>query len=680
MTGWKNWAALAWMAAAVVWFLAGDLAGGVSRAGLLLNLDGALLGEADPAVRTGLRFLPQRVGPLFIAGFLWAAACLVGLGVLEATGVRGLTSAEVVAFSAGLGAAAVSAVVFVAGVIGLFSQHVAWGATFIAVVVPSLLLAQPHAWRPVSCDERRDVVRLRPIGTCRRDRTIHGRSLRFGLILAPFLAAFALAATLPATEFDAKEYHLQAAKEFFQNGEIARLPHNVYTQFPLGTEMHLLAGMTFLNDWRSGALAGQAFLAGFVPLTGLACYCVGRRLFSPTAGVWAAAVFLTSPWAVRFAAHPLAEGGLTAYLALTLLAVTTAVRRRRQASRSPAVLAGLCAGAAFACKYPAAVQAVIPGAAALAATAWFGGTGAWRKVGWFLLATLPFAGPWLVRNLIDAGNPLFPLLWGVLGGGEAFGWDAATNARWAANHSPPDWDPAKLPGWFAGPLGADPFHTVLVPAFLPLYLSRTRNRKRVWWLAAATGGLLLAWYGLTHRLDRFWAPLLPGLCVLAGCGANAVRAEWWRWVRGGLLAVAAAFNLAVANVLAVPLPLTANLNDAVAAAERTAPFVAALNERFGPGDVVVLVGEAQVFDATFIAVYATAWNPAPLADPAEPLPPGAVAVAVNWSEIARYRATYGFETRVTPGFLDARVRRGELEPAEPVTVGGSVIGEVYRVP
>ena len=626
-------------------------------------------------MRAGPSFLPQRIRPLSLAFLLWAAAAAwgaVALDLLEWPQDRlRLTPAESLAVSLGLGAALTSALTFTCGSLGWLSGGL-W----------SVLLG----WVPFRVSLGGGVAFRGRRWLWWRIRATHGRSSRFGLMnlwpllaAVPFLAVFALAATLPATEFDVKEYHLQAAKEFFQNGEIARLPHNVYTQFPLGTEMHLLLGMIFLNDWRTGAVAGQAFLAGFVPLTGLACYCVGRRLFSPAAGVWAAVVFLTSPWAVRFAAHPLAEGGLTAYLALTLLAVCVAVRRRRQAARSPALLAGLCAGAAFACKYPAAVQAVAPGALALAATARFGGRGTWRKLACFGGGAAVFASPWLVRNLIDAGNPVFPLLWSVLGGGEAFGWDAATNRRWTAGHSPPDWSPAALPGWFAGPLGADPFHTVLIPAFLPLCVLRTRNRKRVLWLIAAVGGLLLAWYALTHRLDRFWAPLLPGLCVLAGVGATAPAAGWWGWVRGGLLAVAALFNLAVANVLAVPLPLTANLSDAVAAAERTAPFVAALNDRFGPGDVVVLVGEAQVFDATFTPVYATAWNPAPLADPAEPLPLGAVAVAVNREEIARYRGTYGFDERVTPGFLDARVRRGELEPPEPVTAGGRVLGELYVV-
>ena len=674
---WKPWAAAAWVAVAAVWFFAGELAGGVSRAGLLLNLDGALLGQSDPAVRTGWRDAVERAWlPLLVGCGSWLFVGQWGLILVERwNGPRRrlrLTSAECAAFSLGTGAAVVSTLTLLAQwagmpFVGLAVTCGGWIVVGLAFDIRRLLRGVgPN----VPCAARRWQI-LRPPAPLAAFLPL--------LSAVPFFAAFALASTLQATEFDAKEYHLQAAKEFFRNGEVARLPHNVYTQFPLGTEMHLLAGMTLLGDWRTGALAGQAFLAGFVPLTGLACYCVGQRLFSPAAGVWAAVVFLTSPWAVRFAAHPLAEGGLTAYLALTLLAVTVAVRRRRQAARSPAILAGLCAGAAFACKYPAAVQAVVPGAVALAATARFGGKGPWRKVGCFGGGTAVFASPWLVRNIVDAGNPVFPLLWSVLGGGEAFGWDAATNARWVAGHSPPDWNPAMLPAWFAGPLGADPFHTVLIPAFLPLAFLRTRNRKRTLCFAGAIAALLLAWYGLTHRLDRFWAPLLPGLCVLAGAGATAVRAGWWRWARGGLLVVAAGFNLAVANVLAVPLPMTANLDDAIAAAESTAPFVAALNERFGPGDVVVLIGEAQVFDARFTPVYATAWNPAPLVDPDEPLPPGTVAVAVNRAEIARYRASYGFDPRVTPGFLDARVRRGELKPAEPVTVGGNAIGEVYLV-
>ena len=41
---------------------------------------------------------------------------------------------------------------------------------------------------------------------------------------------------LPPVDFDVREYHLQAPKEFFQPGRISFLPHNVYANMPLGAE------------------------------------------------------------------------------------------------------------------------------------------------------------------------------------------------------------------------------------------------------------------------------------------------------------------------------------------------------------------------------------------------------------------------------------------------------------
>ena len=39
--------------------------------------------------------------------------------------------------------------------------------------------------------------------------------------------------------------------------------------------------------------------------------------------------------------------------------------------------------------------------------------------------------------------------------------------------------------------------------------------------------LFATWWLLTHRLDRFWLPLLPPLAVLAGLGADWVRNRGW---------------------------------------------------------------------------------------------------------------------------------------------------------
>ena len=51
-------------------------------------------------------------------------------------------------------------------------------------------------------------------------------------------------------------------------------------------------------------------------------------------------------------------------------------------------------------------------------------------------------------------------------------------------------------------------------------------------LAATSAYLFLTWWLLTHRLDRFWLPLLPALAVLAGLGADWTRGRAWSVLLG----------------------------------------------------------------------------------------------------------------------------------------------------
>ena len=52
----------------------------------------------------------------------------------------------------------------------------------------------------------------------------------------PFVLMIVLAAMLPPLDFDVREYHLQVPKEFFLQGRITFLPHNVYGNMPMGAE------------------------------------------------------------------------------------------------------------------------------------------------------------------------------------------------------------------------------------------------------------------------------------------------------------------------------------------------------------------------------------------------------------------------------------------------------------
>src|SRR5262249_51989759 len=155
-------------------------------------------------------------------------------------------------------------------------------------------------------------------------------------------------------------YHLQAPKEYFLQGSIPFLAHNVYAGMPLGVEMLHLLGMEILGDWWTGALAGQLLVACFAPATAILIARTTRRHVSPRAAWCAAVIYLTTPWVYRLAVIPYVEGPLCGYhaalLAVALRAGTTHPPDRERLWG----VAGLLAGGATAFKYPAPVSALLP--------------------------------------------------------------------------------------------------------------------------------------------------------------------------------------------------------------------------------------------------------------------------------------------------------------------------------
>ncbi|HLQ44498.1 MAG TPA: phospholipid carrier-dependent glycosyltransferase, partial [Planctomycetaceae bacterium] len=296
------------------------------------------------------------------------------------------------------------------------------------------------------------------------------------IVITLFLLAMLLGSLLPPTDFDVKAYHLTGPKEYFLDGRITFLPHNVYTNFPFLTEMLCLLGMVLRQDWFRGALAGQAVLMGFAPLTALALFCAGRRWFNSSVGWLAATIYLSTPWTYRLAIIAYVEGALSCYLSLTLFTVLLVSQAMRESADQMAanrlfLLAGLFAGSAMACKYPGLVSVVLPLGLASGVIAWrqcrqhspsaaateamttnvelvlpdgdlpivaaADGTG---NVPTPLKALLAFGvgvaitiGPWLLKNLVETGNPVYPLAYGLFGGRD---WDAASHAKWRAAHSP----------------------------------------------------------------------------------------------------------------------------------------------------------------------------------------------------------------------------------------------------
>jgi hypothetical protein len=363
------------------------------------------------------------------------------------------------------------------------------------------------------------------------------------------------------------------------------------------------------------------------------------------------------------------------------------------------LLTGLLAGSAMACKYPGFVSVVIP----LFAISVWAGLRRFGKPGWILpcaivLGTAIAIGPWLARNTFETGNPVYPLAWRIFGGRD---WDSADNAKWQNGHRPPTYSLSSLGDLAIDVAARSNWDSPLIFALAPLALVAFVTRRRAGWLWAYVGWLFLTCWLFTHRIDRFWVPLLPIVALLAGGGAACLwesltnglvgnqsgafhrRSGRRRWALANAAVGRAAFVVPFIAAALFNLELMVGgfcgynhyLLDLAEAsqftAQLTAPELVWLNTNLPSGSKVLVVGDGAMFEARIPVVYNTvfdrsifeSWCAArPGVDAAASglrdaasirkkfADEGITHVYVNWNWILRYRSpgNYGYTDFVTP--------------------------------
>lgn len=266
-------------------------------------------------------------------------------------------------------------------------------------------------------------------------------SERIERVLACFVAASCalvlIAALLPPTlAWDALSYHLVSARQYATSGHVAPDPANPQTYQPQLTEM-LYAALYLL---RGGDTAAAPLHAGIgLVLLGLIAWW-GWRVAGPRGSVRAAALLLGIPTVTLIAGWPYVDLTLAAAEVCALLALVAwdgAVREGRgAAARGWLMAAGVSGGIALDTKYTAAYALAALGALVVlrgvarqvhggpvVARAW----AALRPAVVFAATAGVIGSPWLLRNLIVAGDPLFPYHLGPLFPGGP-GWDAGRTA------------------------------------------------------------------------------------------------------------------------------------------------------------------------------------------------------------------------------------------------------------
>ncbi len=453
-----------------------------------------------------------------VLALLWlAAACGLGSFVPLPTRAADALPLRIVTRVA-LGLGAISFLTLVLGLTGAMSQFVAW-ALLAAGVAMCIIRALP----------KRETAALS------LQVWWGGRAASAWLwaLATPFFAMTLVAAFVPPgvlwgdepNGYDVVEYHLQVPREWYESGRIEGLRHNVFSYFPFNVEMQFLLAMHVRGGPWAGMYLAQLMHVGYVALSVAAVYAVARSFGgnATLAGVCAA----STPWLALLAPVAYNEGGLLLYGTLAVGWTLHALRDHDRRIAAMAV-AGAMAGLACGVKLTAVPMLLLPLPAAFVAIA----AARRERIRRAVLASALFVAtgtvlfsPWLLKNALWTGNPVFPEAQELFGRGH---FTEAQSQRWTAAHSPRA-DQQPLTARFEAAweqIGRDARYGYLL---LPLALTcgiATWRHPQTWLLLALLVVWLAIWSGFTHLQGRFFVLAIPfaALLVAQVSGRAAIAA------------------------------------------------------------------------------------------------------------------------------------------------------------
>lgn len=669
---------------------------------------------------TWLVLATDGLAPLLIIAAAW------GLGASPARWLLGggRRDLKLACAAVALGSGVLSFLTLALGLAGLLGHLVAWGliALGIAAGLPELQrVLQERGARPADAAHVTWPQRVTQYAAC--------------AILGMPLAVSLIGASLPpgvlwpdeAGGYDVLEYHLQAPREYIEAGRIEFLPHNVYAAFPQLAEMQYLLLMHLMGGAWAGAIPAQILHAAYGVLA-----VVAIAAWSPTgvARPIAACLAGTTPWLAYLGCLAYVENPMLFFAAVAgglLIDRLDFARTGAAVSWRGFAGAGLIAGFAAGCKLTAA-----PMVAAGLAIGWLVGDrrpprARVRAAAVFAIASGLAFSPWMARNMVQAGNPVYPLAYTAFGGRA---WTLDQAAQWARGHAVKAEEDSvggrlaiamrelawlKRPNPPKGELPFSKFGILVVACAAGVASLSPWTLARLPMLLTWMGFAIIVWAMGTQVPGRFAVPLIAPLVWIAA-GAFA-RREGEVSGRPSQALLQAALNRFSSRLMAIVAPLLLVGCGLIAAAQlgvlvqferhferrSGAPLPAlvgqtdfwaganATSAALPAGARALLIGDAAVFYFDKPIRYATVFNRDPWvtrasagASPEELVADlrreGFTHVVFNWAEIARLRSTYGFPAVVTPEWAAALEGAGlaRVEPPEELAAALAAAGVEIR--
>ncbi len=447
-----------------------------------------------------------------------------GIAALRKAGCT-LPAALAWSFGYGLGYAAVAWLLASVGLAYGLPRWVLWGVT--ALHLPGALFV---------------FLELRAIGApgLRRGwRALLPWERTVAVLLAARFAVTLTSCVLPPVLLDELKCHLPAAKAYLTLGSYSFVPYqDFHANIPSLMQLHFALGL-FLGD-AATARAGCFFIGcGFFAIA----YRLSERLVHPRSG-WVAALILGAmPMTHFYACQTLLDLGMGLFACLGILLL---LDPDLYALRGRSILIGLAFGASVMVKLlagplvaAAALLALLPGRGRLGL----------RDTARCALAMVAVGAPFLLKNALATGNPLWPFLYPLFGGKYLTPEVAAGISQYFHEYGRRGFpeDLLRLPGYLL-----HDFHPFLVAGLIAIGGFRRQSpihrRLEVLILSVVVG-----WYFGSPQV-RF---LMLAVVLLAGFSGWALIALRDRFPRAGLVAAIALVGFFLYRMRG-PLEHTAN--------------------------------------------------------------------------------------------------------------------------
>jgi len=410
---------------------------------------------------------------------------LLAVGVLAAIGAGGLVlrplrleldAGQRITLSVALGLGVLSYLAFFTGILRGYNPF--GRAADIAVIAVLAVLGARQAYK---------AVRVAGFG----EKAGWEKAAFWALLVVVGVFLFAKALK-PAVFYDALAYHLSAPNYYLTEGGIVYNPYDSVSNFPFMAEMLYTLGM-FLSGLKLAQLSSVLMFL----LCCLAVYDFSRSELPGISPAVPATIFLLTP---AFMENAVLFGNDLHIVYYTVLVFYCFFNWERRRETGYVILMGIFAGLCLGTKYTALASTVAPVVLAVLYTSLKrGGLGLRKGTGVLLLFSIVVLladSPWLIKNLVYTGNPLYPAFYNILGGKDMSP-DLYRSLMAMSNH--PD-----LHGALTG----------LYRNLWDLFLLRPADIVRTYGAAAYLGPFLLMFVPLTLLLENV-PPTVKKLCLVA---------------------------------------------------------------------------------------------------------------------------------------------------------------------